>query len=80
VVDLKTAARKYPDLQVEASLQLSIDSDATAMYGLADEQDLHLRFDEDEAAGTPPLLDHPRPGGERPSLLACLSAGRMLAC
>jgi hypothetical protein len=31
VVDLKTAARKYSDLQVEASLQLSIYSYATAM-------------------------------------------------
>src|SRR5262249_21392758 len=30
VVDLKTAAREYTDLQVEASLQLSIDSYATA--------------------------------------------------
>jgi CRISPR/Cas system-associated exonuclease Cas4 (RecB family) len=33
------------DLQVEASLQLSIYSYATAMNGLADEQDLRLRFD-----------------------------------
>jgi CRISPR/Cas system-associated exonuclease Cas4 (RecB family) len=45
VVDLKTPARKYSDLQVEASLQLSIYSYATAMNGLADEQDLRLRFD-----------------------------------
>jgi putative RecB family exonuclease len=45
VVDLKTAARKYSDLQVDASLQLSIYSYATAMNGLADEQDLRLRFD-----------------------------------
>jgi CRISPR/Cas system-associated exonuclease Cas4 (RecB family) len=45
VVDLKTAARKYTDLQVEASLQLSIYSYATAMNGLADEADLRLRFD-----------------------------------
>ena len=45
VVDLKTSARKYSDLQVEASLQLSIYSDATAMNGLADEADLRLRFD-----------------------------------
>ena len=35
-LDLKTAARKYTDLQVEASLQLSIYSYATAMNGLAD--------------------------------------------
>jgi hypothetical protein len=33
------------DLQVEASLQLSIYSYATAMNGLADEADLRLRFD-----------------------------------
>jgi len=45
VVDVKTAARKYSDLQVEASLQLSIYSYATAMNGLADEADLRLRFD-----------------------------------
>jgi len=45
VVDLKTAARKYTDLQVEASLQLSIYSYASAMNGLADEDDLRLRFD-----------------------------------
>ena len=45
VVDLKTAARKYPDLQVEASLQLSIYSYATAMNGLADEEELRLRSD-----------------------------------
>jgi hypothetical protein len=44
-VDVRTAARKYSDLQVEASLQLSIYSYATAMNGLADEQDLRLRFD-----------------------------------
>lgn len=34
VVDLKTSARKYTDLQVEASLQLSVYSYATAMNGL----------------------------------------------
>ena len=45
VVDLKTSARKYTDLQVEASLQLSIYSYATAMNGLADQDDLRLRFD-----------------------------------
>jgi CRISPR/Cas system-associated exonuclease Cas4 (RecB family) len=45
VVDLKTAARKYTDLQVEASLQLSIYSYATSMNGLADQEDLRLRFD-----------------------------------
>ena len=45
VVDLKTSARKYSDLQVESSLQLSVYSYATQMNGLADEQDLRLRFD-----------------------------------
>jgi len=44
-VDLKTAARKYTDLQVEASLQLSIYSYATTLNGLADQEDLRLRFD-----------------------------------
>jgi Fur family transcriptional regulator, peroxide stress response regulator len=55
VVDLKTAARKYTDLQVEASLQLSIYSYATAMNGLADEQDLRLRFDVLTKTKTPEL-------------------------
>ncbi len=45
VVDIKTAARKYTSLQVEASLQLSIYSYATVMNGLADQEDLRLRFD-----------------------------------
>jgi CRISPR/Cas system-associated exonuclease Cas4 (RecB family) len=45
VVDLKTATRKDTDLQVEASLQLSIYSYATSMNGLADREDLRLRFD-----------------------------------
>ena len=45
VVDLKTAARKYTSLQVEASLQLSVYSYATSMNGLADQEDLRLRFD-----------------------------------
>ncbi len=45
VVDIKTASRKYTALQVEASLQLSIYSYATAMNGLADQEDLRLRFD-----------------------------------
>lgn len=43
VVDLKTAARKYGDLQVDASLQLSVYSYATAMNGLGDQEDLRLR-------------------------------------
>ena len=45
VVDLKTSARKYTSLQTEASLQLSVYSYATAMNGLADQEDLRLRFD-----------------------------------
>ena len=45
MVDLKTAARKYSDLHIEASLQLSIYSYATMMNGLADQEELRLRFD-----------------------------------
>jgi RecB family exonuclease len=45
VVDLKTSARMYTDLQVEAPLQLSVYSYATAMNGFADREDLRLRFD-----------------------------------
>ena len=45
MVALKTAARKYSDLQVEASLQLSVYSYATAMNGLGDQEDIRLRFD-----------------------------------
>jgi hypothetical protein len=45
VVDLKTAARKYGSLHVEALLQLSVYSDATSMNGLGDQEDLRLRFD-----------------------------------
>jgi hypothetical protein len=40
-----TAARRYTDLQVEASLQVSIYSYATSMNGLADQEDLRFRFD-----------------------------------
>jgi putative RecB family exonuclease len=45
VVDLKTAARKYTDLQAEVSLQLSVYSYATTMNGFADQEDVRLRFD-----------------------------------
>jgi putative RecB family exonuclease len=45
VVDLKTSARRYTDLQVEASLQLSVYSYATAMNGLGEQEDVRLRFD-----------------------------------
>jgi putative RecB family exonuclease len=49
VVDLKTAARKYSDLQVEASLQLSVYSYAVGLSswasGLANGDDVRLRFD-----------------------------------
>jgi PD-(D/E)XK nuclease superfamily len=61
VVDLKTAARKYSDLQVEASLQLSIYSYATAMNGLADEAELRLRFDVLTKTKTPELHRTGRP-------------------
>jgi len=45
VVDLKTAARRYTDLQVEMSLQLSVYSYATGLLGYADQEDVRLRFD-----------------------------------
>jgi len=45
VVDLKTAARKFTDLQAELSLQLSVYSYATTMNGFADQEDVRLRFD-----------------------------------
>lgn len=45
VVDLKTAARKFTDLQVEASLQLSVYSYAMAFNPVADRADVRLRFD-----------------------------------
>ena len=45
VVDLKTSARRYTDLQVEASLQLSIYNYATGLLGYADPDDVRLRFD-----------------------------------
>jgi putative RecB family exonuclease len=55
MVDLKTAARKYSDLQVEASVQLSVYSYATAMNGLADQETLRLRFDVLTKTKTPEL-------------------------
>src|SRR5262245_60367990 len=45
VVDLKTAARKYSDLQAEQSLQLSVYSYAMSLSAHADEEDIQLRFD-----------------------------------
>jgi putative RecB family exonuclease len=45
VVDLKTSARRYSDLQVEASLQLSIYSYAMSLGPYAGEDDVRLRFD-----------------------------------
>jgi len=45
VVDLKTAARKYTELQVETSLQLTVYSYAVEMAGLADREEVRLRFD-----------------------------------
>ncbi|MBI4271988.1 MAG: PD-(D/E)XK nuclease family protein [Candidatus Rokubacteria bacterium] len=45
VVDLKTSARKYTSLEVEAALQLSVYSYATGLLGYADPEDVRLRFD-----------------------------------
>ena len=45
VVDLKTSARRYTDLQVEASLQLWVYSYATGLLGYADPDEVRLRFD-----------------------------------
>jgi putative RecB family exonuclease len=45
VVDLKTSARKYTDLQVEASLQLSVYSYAVGLSSFANGDDVRLRFD-----------------------------------
>ena len=45
MVDLKTAARKYTELQVETSLQLTVYSYAVEMAGLADREEVRLRFD-----------------------------------
>ena len=45
VVDLKTAARKYSDLQAEVSLQLSVYSYAMSLGPYAGEEDIQLRFD-----------------------------------
>ena len=44
-MDLKTSARRYTDLQVEASLQLSVYGYATGLLGYADPDDVRLRFD-----------------------------------
>jgi hypothetical protein len=60
VVDLKTAARKYTDLQVEASLQLSIYSYATAMNGLPSPEpllDVGAMSEEGRRWGMPRLRD-----------------------
>jgi len=45
VVDLKTSARKYSDLQVEASLQLSVYNYAVGLSPWADGDGVRLRFD-----------------------------------
>ena len=58
VVDLKTSARKYSDIQVETSLQLSVYSYATAMNGLGDQEDLRLRFDVLTKSKQPELCRH----------------------
>jgi putative RecB family exonuclease len=59
VVDLKTSSRRYTDLQIEASLQLTVYSYATAMNGLADQDDLRLRFDVLTKTRAPELLRYP---------------------
>ena len=45
VVDLKTAARKYSDLQVETALQLSVYSYAVGLSSFVGGDDVRLRFD-----------------------------------
>jgi RecB family exonuclease len=45
VVDLKTLARKYTDLQVEASLQLTVYSYGVGLSQFANGADARLRFD-----------------------------------
>jgi len=45
VVDLKTSARKYTDLHVDQSLQLSVYSYAMSLGPYADNDDIRLRFD-----------------------------------
>src|SRR5439155_8539342 len=45
VVDLKTSARKYTDLQVETALQLSVYSYAVGLSPFANDGDVRLRFD-----------------------------------
>jgi hypothetical protein len=45
VVDLKTSARKYTDLQVETALQLSVYSYAVGLNSFAGGDDVRLRFD-----------------------------------
>ena len=45
VVDLKTSARKYTDLQVETALQLSVYSYAVGLSSFAGGDDVRLRFD-----------------------------------
>ena len=44
-MDLKTSARRYTDVQVEASLQLSVYSYATGLPGFTDSDEVRLRFD-----------------------------------
>ena len=45
VVDLKTSARKYADLQVETALQLSVYSYAVGLSPFANDGDVRLRVD-----------------------------------
>ena len=76
VVDLKTSARKYTDLQVEASLQLSVYSYATRMNGPADEQDLRLRFDVLTKTKQPELIQPPGRAPHDPEQRAVQERGR----
>ena len=55
VVDLKTSARKYTDLQVEASLQLSVYSYAVGLSQFTNRDDVRLRFDVLTKTGQPEL-------------------------
>jgi putative RecB family exonuclease len=59
VVDLKTAGRKYTELQVETSLQLTVYSYAAEMGGLADREDVRLRFDVLTKTKVPELHRYP---------------------
>src|SRR5262245_4440016 len=56
---MKTAGRKYTDVQVETSLQMSIYSYAVEMAGLADGGEVQLRFDVLTKTKEPELVRYP---------------------